>query len=351
MLFRSAVSFSPQFTPGASLEALRAHWIKACIDFDEPIADQTLNLAFSMFPVESVCIEVLQKGISEIGGLWYENRASVQQEHFASALAMRRIDTLLSASPAPTRSQTVIVGCAPKEWHAFTPLLISLFLRRRGLNVIYLGANVPAPLFQEMVTKVRANLVVLVAQQLVTAATLLQTSQVLGIQGTRIAFGGRIFNSQPLLIRRITGSFLGETVDEAIGNIEMLATGSIKNPNAESIAQEYVTAALTFQMQRPHIEATLKQAVWSFSHGAETMKIATEFLGDNIVAALQLGDVSLIDNEIDWVSTLLKANHIPDGALSEFMQHYAEAVNTNINGSGKPIYDWLSAQVQKFKSQ
>jgi len=347
----SAVSFSPQFTPGTSLEALRVHWIKACMDFDEPVADQTLNLAFSMFPVESVCIEVLQKGMSEVGGLWYENRASVQQEHFASALAMRRIDTLISASPAPTRSQTVIVGCAPNEWHAFTPLLISLFLRRRGLNVIYLGANVPVSLFQEMVTKVQANLTVLVAQQLVTAATLLQTSQVLDAKNTRIAFGGRIFNLHPLLIRHIAGNFLGETVQDAIGNIEALVTGSAKNPKAEPVAQEYVGAALAFQTRRPHIEAALNQSIRALNHGADTMKIATEFLGNNIVAALELGDMSLVDNEIDWVNTLLKANHIPEGALEEYMQHYGKAVKANLNDTGKPIQDWFSVQVEKLKTR
>ena len=66
-----------------------------------------------MFPVEAVCVEVLQKGMAEIGSHWYENGASVQQEHFASGLAMRRLDALLSASPAPTRNQTILVGCPP----------------------------------------------------------------------------------------------------------------------------------------------------------------------------------------------------------------------------------------------
>ena len=228
-------------------------------------------------------------------------------------------------------------------------LLISLFLRRRGLNVIYLGANVPANLFQEMVTKVHANLTVLVAQQLVTAATLLQTSQVLDSKGTRIAFGGRIFNSHPLLTRHIAGNFLGETVQDAIANIEALVTGSAKNPKAEPIEQEYADAALTFQMRRPYIEAALNQTVSSLNHGAETMKVATEFLGNNIIAALQLGDMSLVDNEIDWVNILLKTNHVPDESLGKYLQHYTKAVTANMTNSGKPIHDWLSIQTQKLE--
>jgi len=168
--FTSTAALPVQFTVlDTTLDSLRARWINACTDFSESTAEQTLNQAFSLFPVEAVCLEVLQRGLSEIGQLWYENRANVQQEHFASGLAMRRLDALLNASPAPTRNQTVIVGCPPDEWHAFTPLLLSLFLRRRGLNVIYLGANVPVSQFSDTVRNSQANLVVLVAQQLTSA--------------------------------------------------------------------------------------------------------------------------------------------------------------------------------------
>ena len=86
-----------------------------------------------MFPVEAVCMEVLQKGMSEIGELWYENRASVQQEHFASGSRHAPAGCAAQRIPCPLASETVLVGCPANEWHTFTPLLLSLFLRRRGL--------------------------------------------------------------------------------------------------------------------------------------------------------------------------------------------------------------------------
>src|SRR5215216_6933900 len=75
------------YQPDTTLGTLRARWIEACMDFSESAAEQTLNHAFSMFPVEAVCLEVLQKGLSEVGERWYQNLSTVQQEHFASALA------------------------------------------------------------------------------------------------------------------------------------------------------------------------------------------------------------------------------------------------------------------------
>ncbi|MBL8103889.1 MAG: B12-binding domain-containing protein, partial [Anaerolineales bacterium] len=192
---------------------IRTQWITACMSFNEVNAEQALNKAFSMFSVESVCMDVLQKGMSEIGSLWYENRATVQQEHFASGLAMRRLDALLSASPAPTRPQTVLVGCPPGEWHTFTPLMLSLLLRRRGLNVIYLGANVPAERFEETVSKVKANLVLLVAQSLISAAALQTTAFSLSGLNIPIGYGGRIFTLRPTLTNYIPGYYLGNAVD------------------------------------------------------------------------------------------------------------------------------------------
>ncbi len=188
-LITASATSSNYLAPTTSLDALRAQWIEACMNFNETDSEQTLNQAFSMYPVESVCMEVLQKGMAEIGGLWYENSASVQQEHFASGLAMRRLDSLLSASPAPTRNQTVLIGCPPNEWHTFTPLLLSLLLRRRGLNVIYLGANVPADQFSETVSTVHANLVILVSQTPISAAALQTTAITLTSLNIPIGFG------------------------------------------------------------------------------------------------------------------------------------------------------------------
>ncbi|MFZ5820363.1 MAG: MerR family transcriptional regulator, partial [Chloroflexota bacterium] len=67
--------------PTANLDAARQQWMDACLRFDESRAEQTLNQAFSLFPVEAVCMNILQKGLAQVGELWYENRANVQQEH------------------------------------------------------------------------------------------------------------------------------------------------------------------------------------------------------------------------------------------------------------------------------
>jgi len=350
-----AISASPLALPTApadsTLASLRADWINACTNFNETVAEQILNQAFSLFSVESVCTDVIQKGMSEIGELWYENKLSVQQEHFASGLAMRRLDALLGAAPAPTRKETILVGCSAGEWHTFIPLLISLFLRRRGYRVIHLGANVPADRFVETVEDTKADIVLLVAQQLTSAATLQQTAYLLANKEIPVAFGGRIFSLRPSMTEFIPGFFLGNDIGSAIGEIENILQAKSTSRSAKFVSQEHVTALHAFTARRSKIEATLKELLAPLAISPDEINTGIHFLGDHIIAALQLGDMSHVSAEIDWLRMLLASHATEPEQLALFMETYAKAVDKNINGQGKPIADWLKEQNQKLLVQ
>lgn len=341
---------SAGFVPAeTTLDTMRSRWVEACMNFNETNAEQTLNQAFSMFPVEAVCVDVLQKGMSEIGGLWYSNQASVQQEHFASGLAMRRLDALLIASPAPSRPFTVLVGCPAGEWHTFTPLLLSLFLRRLGINVIYLGANVPSIRFEEAVKAVRANLVILVSQTLTSAASLQQSAFTLSAKKISVAYGGRIFNLHPEVTSFIPGFHLGNSVAASIDEVEAILNGKRKPVKIKSALQEYASAHQFFVSKRADIEHTLRTLVPPLRVSSDDFQTGVHFLGDNIAAALALGDIKYVSDEIDWIKYLLHAYNRPDEELIHFMDSYGKAIDKHINGSGKAILAWLKAESQKLK--
>ncbi len=328
-------------SPDSNLDSLRAQWIEACLNFSETTVEQVLNRAFSIYPVEAVCTDVLQKGMAEIGGLWYENKATVQQEHFASCLAMRRLDALLSASPAPTRDQTILVGCPPNEWHTFTPLLLSLLLRRRGLNVIYLGANVPAEQFEETVSTVHASLIILAAQTLISAAALQMTALILTDLKTPIGFGGRVFNIHPNLANHVPGNHLGGSIAAALDKVEKLLKSKNAHNNFTAVSKEYLAAQQTFMSRRIHIESTLKE----LTQPDEDFNGGIQLFGDNITAALQLGDMNHVTKELEWLKTLMQSHQRPMQELTNFMKKYSRAVDKHIsNKEGAPLKAWLNAQ-------
>lgn len=346
----SPLAVSPP-APDTTIDSLRADWIHACRDFDEITAEQILNQAFSVFPIEAVCTGLIQKGLSEIGELWYENKLSVQQEHFASNLAMRRLDALLSAAPPPTRPETVLVGCPADEWHTFTPLLLSLLLRRRGYRVVYLGANVPSERFNETTRDVKADLIVLVAQQLTSAATLQHAALSLTNKGKTVAFGGRIFNLRPSLTEYIPGHFLGNDIGAAIGEIEKILHSKAKLKQTKTASQVHAVAHQAYASKRSKIEATLKEMLEPLAISPDDINTGIHFLGDHITAALQLGDMGHVSAEIDWLRMLLKSHSTHPEQLVLFMETYARAVDKHINGQGKPIFEWLDSEIRKLKAQ
>jgi hypothetical protein len=238
----------------------------------------------------------------------------------------------------------VLVGCSPNEWHTFTPLLLSLLLRRRGLNVIYLGANVPSDRFKETVTAAHANLVILVAQTLTSAATLQLTA--LSLTGLRVpvGFGGRIFNLQPNLVGHIPGHYLGDAINSSLEEVERLLKGRVKVNTLRTASQEYLAAHQAFTSNREHIESTIKKSIKSLSIRPEDLNTGIQFLGDNIAAALQLGDMSYVSNEIEWLKVLLQSHQRPPQELADFMKNYSHAVDKHINGQGQPIKAWLNTQ-------
>ena len=107
------------------------------------LADRLLEEAFAIYGLETVSESMLAPAMVQIGDMWHEGRASTATEHFASNYLRRKIDSIINAAPQATTGPLVILGCAPGDWHELGLLLIYLMLRRRSVNTIYLGQNVP----------------------------------------------------------------------------------------------------------------------------------------------------------------------------------------------------------------
>jgi methylmalonyl-CoA mutase cobalamin-binding subunit len=259
---------------------------------------------------------------------------------------MRRLDALLAASPAPTRPQTILVGCPTEEWHTFTPLLLCLLLRRRGLNVIYLGANVPAGRFEETVAAVRADLVILAAQHLISAAALLQAAREMTAHGAVVAFGGRIFALQADLARRIPGYYLGSRLEVALETVESLLAGKSDSPQPVSPSAEYVQTLELFASHRSLIEASIDAEARARGVDPSYFTTAHKFMGDNLLACLRLGEMSYLDSEIDWLTVLLKGLNLPQSVVYDYLRLYSAVVYQHLDHHALPITNWLSHQIQ-----
>jgi MerR family transcriptional regulator, light-induced transcriptional regulator len=334
--------------PAVNIENARQAWIQSCLAFDEFKADQILNQAFAAYSVEIVCMEVLRRGLFDIGELWYQGKASVQQEHFASGLASRKLDTLINAAPAPTRRESILLACPPEEQHVFPLLFLTLFLRRRGWNVVNLGSNVPIAQMEEAADKIQAVLVVMSAQQLTTAIGLRAMAVLLQQKEVQLAFGGRIFNLEADLQDRIPGHFLGTTIETSLQAIETLALHPEPVPIQKPLHAKEIALSEAFIQNRRSIEDfvinTLPEGIISTTH----LATANSFLGDTLSAALQLGNPSYLNSDMDWLRTLLTPREIPFTALPEYLEVYEKGIEKTLGKTGATLVQWVQLYRQKI---
>ncbi|MCJ7622474.1 MAG: cobalamin B12-binding domain-containing protein, partial [Anaerolineaceae bacterium] len=279
---------------GEYLQNLCEQWLQACFLFDERRAEQSLTQAFALYPVEMVMIELIQKGLAHAGELWYQGEVTVQQEHFTTELAVRRINAMIAAAPAPIRTSSVIVGSSAGEPHSFPALLLTLLLRYRGWDVVYLGANVPLQRLNEVVTSVKPDLVVMTAMRLATAGTLLETANYLMEIDRPLAFGGRVFHTIPDLHRRIPGYYLGDSLPDGLSQIEALLSGPAPQILRDEKPEEFHQVIAQFRAHRPQIESQVLEAMFAKRDEnifPEYIRNANDFLAEDIIAGLKLGSM------------------------------------------------------------
>jgi DNA-binding transcriptional MerR regulator len=334
-------------TAAKDLATIREAWLRACLEFDEATAEHLLSQALAQYAPELVCLEILQKGLSQIGLLWYENKATVQQEHFASAVAVRRVHALLAAAPRPGRSQLVHLVCPPLEEHTFPSLLLALLLRYRGWRVAYFGANVPISQMESALQATQPELVVLTAQTLPAAAEAFNMAHFSQSHLIPAAYGGLIFNRSPEIRQKMPGYFLGETLSAATESIAEILTGNMPMPAGTPVAATYREALTCFDRQRPllewHVMQIMQSEKWPEAH-LKSANVAHLHFAQHIRAALILGDLALVNPEITWLSGLLSNyGQIPEGIVMEYLSAYHQAAQEYLDQACLPVIEWLAA--------
>jgi DNA-binding transcriptional MerR regulator len=330
---------------GEAIADLREGWLAACLYFDEAHADQILTQAFGLYAPEVVCTEVLLPALAAIGEGWYRGEITVQQEHFASALAERKLITLIATMPPPTQAAHVLVGAPPGEEHTIGLLALTFMLRRQGWRVTYLGANVPITQLSHALTAIAPDLVIMAAQRLPAGATLLQAAQFCQNKGVPLGFGGLIFNQLPALRERIPGHFLGARVNLAAQTTARLLTSLRPIPSAEPAPADHLAALAHFEGRRPLVEAEVWQATRTTEIAPAALTAANEVVASIITAALALGDITLVRNEIDWVEGLLGHRQVPMDLLHYYLDVYYHALRAQLSEPGEVIVNWFGQAV------
>ncbi len=203
--------------------------LAALLRYDEATADRALEEAFAVYGLESATERILTPAMIEIGEMWHQGRTTTAAEHFASNYLRRKLEAIINAAPQANVGPLVVLGCGPGDWHEMGLLLIYLMLRRRNVNTIYLGQNVPLAQFVDEMARLRPAMIIMAATTAETMPGLIDMAtavQEMPAPRPLFGFGGRVFNVQPELRTRVPGIFLGENARTAVNYTLALISGS-----------------------------------------------------------------------------------------------------------------------------
>jgi MerR family transcriptional regulator, light-induced transcriptional regulator len=193
-LYKEAAPFSIENTDRAA--EMGNLILEALLSFQEKKANDLLSQAFSMYNLEKVIIDILGTLLVHVGHLWEEQKITVAHEHFTSSFLRSKIGQLIQWLPSDPYLPKVIAACGLDEEHELGLLMFTLFLRRKGFEVIYLGHGIPKRDFEVVMKEVEPKMVFFSCTIAENSKKTLEWAESLGQEfpNTSIGVGGAAIN-------------------------------------------------------------------------------------------------------------------------------------------------------------
>lgn len=159
LLERGNVNLEAEVEAGhnSKLHTISSELKDSLLSFHEQRANQVLEEAFSLFSIERIVIDVISVVLVEIGDDWEKGEITIAHEHFASQYLRTRLGMIFNNLQIDPLLPKVITVCGPSERHELGLLIFSLFLRRKGFEVIYLGTGISINDLKMVLDEVKAK--------------------------------------------------------------------------------------------------------------------------------------------------------------------------------------------------
>lgn len=215
----------PVFPTIYSMRLVRERLVEAFNQLDESLANMIMGSMLAIYPLDQVCVELITPTMWQIGQLWADGAITVSVEHFASNFFRALISNLMHVTPVTTDAPTAIVCCAPGEPHELAPLMLSLFLRRSGIRVVYLGQNMEIEGLLQSVRKLSPTLLCISLTMPTYLSALIELAHKLEeLPRPRpiFAFGGQVFAYNTQVIPQIPGIYLAGELKTIVAQLHTM---------------------------------------------------------------------------------------------------------------------------------
>lgn len=150
----TATSILPRPAPVVDAQVLAL--VDGAQTFDEALLLEMLDTAERTKGIEATVEQLALPALVEAGRRWERSDITVAEEHLLAEAVRLWLAAHARALPIPqSTAPYVLVACPEDERHDLGALALALLLRRAGLRVAYLGADVPTATLVEATRNTR----------------------------------------------------------------------------------------------------------------------------------------------------------------------------------------------------
>jgi DNA-binding transcriptional MerR regulator/methylmalonyl-CoA mutase cobalamin-binding subunit len=138
-----------------------AAFVAAAGALDVPGMERALDEGFAAERFEAALAHVVFPALRAVGEGWASGELDVGMEHAASETVRRRLARFYEAAGSSGSEPQVLIGLPPGAHHELGALAFAVTARRGGLEVLYLGADVPLESWRRAATTTAARVAVI----------------------------------------------------------------------------------------------------------------------------------------------------------------------------------------------
>jgi DNA-binding transcriptional MerR regulator len=128
----------------AQLERVVNDLVQMMVDMDMEAFEDALTAYIAKFGIEKTITQVLFRYLEKIGILWLTNHINPAQEHLVTNIIRQKLIVGIEGAKSVSKiDKTILLFLPESEYHEIGLLFMFYLLKTKGINVIYLGCNVP----------------------------------------------------------------------------------------------------------------------------------------------------------------------------------------------------------------
>ena len=128
----------------AQQERIVNELVQHMVDLDTKAFEETLSSYILVRGIERTITQIIFKYLEKIGILWLTNHINPAQEHLVTNIIRQKLIVGIEGVSSPLKvNKTILLFLPEAEYHEMGLLFMYYLLKSRGIEVIYLGTNVP----------------------------------------------------------------------------------------------------------------------------------------------------------------------------------------------------------------